>query len=76
MARRIDELGRIVLPAETRRLLGIKRGDALSISVEGKTIQLEKLEESCTFCQSETDLTDYQGKKVCKACISSLASHN
>lgn len=72
MARRIDDLGRIVLPAETRRLLGIKRGDELSISVDGRTIVLAKLEVSCTFCGAESDLRTHHDKKVCASCVSSL----
>jgi AbrB family transcriptional regulator, transcriptional pleiotropic regulator of transition state genes len=74
MARRIDDLGRIVLPAETRRLLGISRGDELSISVDGRKIILEKLEVSCTFCGAEQDLKDHRGKKVCSTCASAISS--
>jgi len=44
MVRKIDDLGRIVIPAETRRLLNIHEGDELAIAVEGERIILRKRE--------------------------------
>jgi transcriptional pleiotropic regulator of transition state genes len=52
IVRKIDDLGRIVLPAETRRLFNIREGDQLAISVEGDNILIRKLEATCTFCGS------------------------
>lgn len=73
MARRVDDLGRIVLPAEMRRLLGIAAGDELVISVEGAAISLTKLERSCTFCGSSEGLRTYREKQVCRGCVGDLA---
>lgn len=66
--RRIDPVGRIVIPMEIRRALDIKRGDAMDISVEGDVITLRKHEDSCTFCGSTRALASYRGKLICSAC--------
>ena len=50
IVRKVDELGRIVLPIELRRTMGIDVKDALEIYVEGDTIMLRKYEPSCVFC--------------------------
>ena len=73
IARKIDELGRIVLPVEMRRVLGIREGDRLGISVDGGQIVLEKLEETCTFCRGSVDLRPFRGKLVCRPCTEELA---
>lgn len=72
IVRKVDELGRIVLPIELRRTLHIDVRDTLEIYVEGGRIILEKYEPTCIFCGSATDLTDFKGKFVCKHCIESL----
>ena len=73
IARKIDDLGRIVIPAETRRLFNIREGDQLMISVEGETIVMRKLEATCTFCGSTEAVTSFKGKGVCASCRSQLA---
>ncbi|MBE3594849.1 MAG: AbrB/MazE/SpoVT family DNA-binding domain-containing protein [Candidatus Carbobacillus altaicus] len=72
MVRRVDELGRVVIPIELRRTLGIGERDALEIFVENDTIVLKKHEEACVFCGAHEPLVDYQDKKVCHACLKSL----
>lgn len=72
MVRKIDDLGRIVVPAETRRLFNIQEGDQLSIAVEDDAIVLRKLEASCTFCGSTTDVSPFRGKGVCATCHGEL----
>jgi transcriptional pleiotropic regulator of transition state genes len=72
MARKVDDLGRIVLPVETRRLFGIQPGDALEISVLDGSIMLKKLEQACVFCGGDTGLTDFKGKLVCVPCVDGL----
>jgi transcriptional pleiotropic regulator of transition state genes len=74
MARKVDDLGRVVLPAEMRRLLGIQAGDALAISIDDATIMLKKIEARCTFCETEQDLFDHWGKLVCRSCAAELSS--
>lgn len=72
MVRKIDDLGRIVVPAETRRLFNIQEGDQLAISVEDDAIVLRKLDASCTFCGSSTEISTFRGKGVCAGCRSEL----
>lgn len=74
MVRKIDDLGRVVVPAETRRLFSIKEGDQLAISVEGDAIMLRKLEATCTFCGSTTDVVVFKEKGLCAGCRSELAN--
>lgn len=72
VVRRIDELGRIVLPKEIRRTLGIDEKDPLEIFVEEDRIVLTRYNEICTFCGSEKDLKKFKGKNVCAKCVKSL----
>ncbi len=72
MVRKIDDLGRIVVPAETRRLFNIREGDPLTISTEGDSIVLRKLEATCTFCGSTHDVSAFKGKGICATCKGEL----
>lgn len=74
MARRVDDLGRIVLPVETRRMFGIAPGDELAISVDGATIVLQKVEARCVFCSNAAGLRCHRGKQVCRTCTSELTA--
>ena len=73
MVRKIDDLGRIVVPAETRRLFNIHEGDELAIAVENETIVIRKLTATCTFCGSTTDVAPFKGKAICSKCRAELA---
>ncbi|HVM08963.1 MAG TPA: AbrB/MazE/SpoVT family DNA-binding domain-containing protein [Acidimicrobiales bacterium] len=73
MARKVDDLGRIVLPIELRRLHGIQTGDALEISVDGDAIVLRKLAHGCVFCDGVFDLREFKGRTVCASCANDLA---
>ncbi len=68
IVRKVDELGRIVLPIELRRTLGIEERDALEIYVDGSSIILKKYEPSCVFCGDASDVTAYKGKNICANC--------
>lgn len=72
MARKVDDLGRIVLPVELRRLLGIEAGDELEIAVDAASILLTKIETRCVFCSSTDDLSEYLGKRICSSCTDGL----
>ena len=72
IVRKIDELGRIVLPSELRRVFGIHEGDELEISVEGERIILNKREDVCLFCSAEGPLVHYKGQQVCESCAGEL----
>jgi transcriptional pleiotropic regulator of transition state genes len=74
IARRVDDLGRIVLPIELRRQFGIEAGDALDIAVdpEAHAIVLRKSQEECVFCAARDDLRDYRQRRVCAGCVAEL----
>lgn len=72
IVRKVDELGRIVLPIELRRTLDIAERDALEIFVSDDTIILKKFQPTCVFCDSAKGIVSYRGKNVCTACISAL----
>lgn len=74
IVRKVDELGRLVIPAETRRLFNISEGDELSIWVEGPNIMLRKLEDACVFDGSTENVTHYRGRGVCAVCRSELSA--
>ncbi|NLI57948.1 MAG: AbrB/MazE/SpoVT family DNA-binding domain-containing protein [Clostridium sp.] len=73
IVRRVDELGRVVLPIELRRNMDINEKDALEIFVDDDTIILKKYQPADIFTGSMEDLIDYKGKKVSKATIIELA---
>ena len=72
IVRKVDDLGRIVLPIELRRNLNIDIKDPLEIYVEGDFIMLKKYEPTCVFCGSATDVVNFEGKNICRSCIEDL----
>ena len=72
IVRKVDELGRIVLPIELRRTMCIDVKDSLEIYVDGDSIILRKYEPSCIFCGNAKDIVNFKGKNVCSACAREL----
>ena len=72
VVRRVDELGRIVIPIELRRNLDIGEKDALEIYVDGNHIILKKYEPACIFCGDAKDIHNFKENNVCKNCLSEL----
>ncbi|MEG0919280.1 MAG: AbrB/MazE/SpoVT family DNA-binding domain-containing protein [Anaerovoracaceae bacterium] len=72
IVRKVDELGRIVIPKELRNSLGIDVKDPIEIFVEGEFIMLKKYEPSCSFCGEARDLKEFNGKKICSKCLDEL----
>jgi len=68
IVRKVDELGRVVIPIELRRTLGIDEKDALEIYVDAEKIILKKYEPACVFCGNASDVQHYRGKLVCREC--------
>jgi len=66
--RRIDELGRVVIPVEMRRALDMSDREELEISVEGGCILLRRLHAGCVFCDGNKDVSVFRGKSVCAKC--------
>ena len=73
MSRKIDDLGRLVLPAEIRRHFGLREGTLLEIQVEDGRIILTKIEDHCVFCGSQEALTPFRERLVCGDCARDLA---
>lgn len=72
VVRKVDELGRIVIPIELRRTMGIEERDALEIYVDGDKIILKKYEPACIFCGNAEEVVNYKGKNLCKSCLTEL----
>ena len=74
IVRKVDELGRIVLPIELRRTLDIAEKDAIEIYVDGESIILKKYEPTCIFCGDGRNVENYRGKNSCANCMKELRS--
>ncbi len=72
IVRKVDELGRIVLPKELREIFKIDRKDPLEIYVDGDSIILRKYEPACIFCGSANEVVNYMDKRICRECIEKL----
>ena len=72
VVRKVDELGRIVLPAEIRQSLEIQVKDPLEFFVDGERIILKKYQPGCIFCGGMEGVTSFEGKNLCAACIRKL----
>lgn len=72
IVRKVDELGRVVLPIELRRTLDIAERDELEICLDDDKIVLKKLESACIFCGANHELVKYCDKHICKECISKM----
>jgi len=72
IVRKVDELGRVVLPIELRRTLNIMEKDALEIYVNGESVILKKYEPACIFCGNAQDVVHFKGKNVCETCIGDM----
>lgn len=74
IVRKVDELGRVVIPIELRRTLGIEVKDALEIYVDGEKIILKKYEPACIFCGSADNVKHFSSRIVCSECINQMAA--
>ena len=72
IVRKVDELGRIVLPIELRRTLDIAERDSLEIYVEGSSIILKKYEPACIFCGDAKDVVNHKGRNICRTCLEDI----
>jgi transcriptional pleiotropic regulator of transition state genes len=72
IVRKVDELGRVVLPIELRRNLNIEEKDSLEIYVDGNSVILKKYEPDCIFCGNARDVINFKGKNICPACLADL----
>ena len=73
--RKVDELGRIVLPKELRTILGIDVKDSIEIFTDGDKIVLQKYQPACTFCNNANDVIYFNGKRICAECVAKIKDH-
>jgi transcriptional pleiotropic regulator of transition state genes len=72
IVRRIDELGRVVIPKEIRRTLRIRESDPLEIFMDGQRIVLQKYQPACLFCDGTDNIVYFQEKRICATCLAKL----
>lgn len=72
IVRCIDELGRLVIPKEIRRQMGIENSDPVEVFVDEDRIIVKKYHPLCHFCGSAEDITEFRGKNICRSCIAEL----
>lgn len=72
IVRKVDELGRVVIPIELRRVLDIAEKDPVEIFVDNNKIILKKYETTCVFCGSAENVTAFKGRNVCEECLKEL----
>ena len=72
IVRKLDQLGRIVIPKELRTTFDLKETDPIEIFVEGEDIILRKYQPACIFCNEATDVIQFEGKNVCKNCLEKM----
>lgn len=69
IVRRVDDLGRVVIPIELRRTLQIQEKDPMEIFVDGDKIILKKYDPACIFCGGDNNVRSFRDKNVCQACV-------
>lgn len=74
IVRKVDALGRIVIPMELRRTFGIDVGDPVRIFVDGDRIVLQKHEAACVFCGHTENVSEVRSRPVCAACLKAVKS--
>jgi len=72
--RKVDELGRIVIPIELRNKLDIAIKDPIEIFVDGSSIILKKYEPNCIFCSNSKELSTYKDKLICSKCLNKISN--
>ena len=73
IVRRVDDLGRVVIPMELRKSLEISSRDSLEIYVEGDSIILKKYERSCKLCGGTENIKNFESKYICEECIEKIS---
>lgn len=72
IVRRIDNLGRVVLPIELRRQFDIEKEDPVEIFVDDNYIMLKKYQPACIFCNDAKDVVNFRGKNICQKCLAEM----
>ncbi len=72
MVRKIDELGRIVIPAEIRQNMDLQIKDSMEIFTEENRIILQKYQPCCLFCRNADNVVYFNDKRICRSCLEKL----
>jgi transcriptional pleiotropic regulator of transition state genes len=72
IVRKIDDLGRMVIPIELRKTMNINKKDPMEIFVDEEKIVLKKYEPACIFCGSADDTIEYKGRTICAECMENM----
>ena len=72
IVRKVDELGRVVIPIEIRNKFNIAEKDPIEIYVDGSSIVLKKYEPNCIFCGNTKNLVEYKDKLICDKCSNKI----
>ena len=72
VVRKVDELGRVVLPSSIRAHMDIKANDPMEIFTDGERIVLQKYQPACIFCNDADDVVFFSGKRICRACLEKI----
>ena len=75
IVRKLDQLGRIVIPKELRNTFDLEEDDPIEIFVEGNDIILRKYQPACIFCGEATDIIQFEGKNVCRKCLKKMQAY-
>lgn len=73
IVRKVDELGRVVIPIEIRNKFNIAEKDPIEIYVDGSSIVLKKYEPNCIFCGNTKNLVEYKSKLICDKCSNKIS---
>lgn len=74
IVRKIDDLGRMVIPIELRKTMNIDKKDPMEIYVDEEKIILKKYEPACIFCGNADETVEFKGKTICKDCLEQMTS--
>lgn len=75
VVRKLDQLGRIVLPKELRKTMNLNEKDSLGIYVDGDQIILKKYDPACIFCGDAREVVNYKGKNICGKCLDEMKNN-
>lgn len=76
VVRKVDDLGRIVMPIELRRTLGIEIKDPIEVFVDDEYVLLKKYQPACILCGEAKELIHFEGKNICRKCINEISTND